>query len=204
MPSPSIHADRRYSSTGVFEGEKENEPMAETFDCARRVGVCRQTQTVTNAVRRTMACLSMACLSLACLALIALAGCGTGAPAGPELIPVSGAVTLDGTPLAHALVTFIPDGATLGAGGSGMTDAEGKYRLVYGRGGQGVAAGQYRVTISKRIMPDGSDVSADDDTPPIMSPAQETLAAKCGDQTSTTLTANVGSDGSPIDFALTK
>lgn len=144
------------------------------------------------------------CIGLIGVTAVALAGCGSGEPPPPPLIPVSGTVSLDGKPLPGATLTFIPQGETQGAGGTGKTAAEGKYELTYGRGGKGVAAGEYRVTISKRVMPDGTEVPENDDTPPILSPARETLGPKYSDSASGILTASVREGGAPIDFALKK
>ena len=64
-------------------------------------------------------------------------------------------------------------GDTRGGGAFGRADASGVYRLVNPQGKEGVAEGEFKVTISKRIMPDGKDVPEDDMTPPIDSPARE-------------------------------
>jgi hypothetical protein len=62
-------------------------------------------------------------------ALTVLAGCGSGG----KTAPVSGTVTLDGKPLANALVTFQPIAtagkASAGMGSTGVTDGNGKYTL---------------------------------------------------------------------------
>jgi len=106
--------------------------------------------------------------------LLALAvGCGS---ADKNLAPVSGTITLNGEPLAGATVTFIPKDGTPGFGGVGKTDASGKYSLRGSRdNAKGIPSGEYRVVISKRLMPNGSEVPADDKTPPMMSPAKESL-----------------------------
>jgi hypothetical protein len=63
---------------------------------------------------------------LALAALITLAGCG-----GPAGVSVDGLVTLDGAPLADALLEFAPAdaGAALG-GASARTDAQGKFQVA--------------------------------------------------------------------------
>jgi len=139
-----------------------------------------------------------------CATAAVLAGCGSSGPPPPKLVPVRGTVSLDGQPLANAIVTFIPEGKTPGAGGSGKTDAQGEYQLTYSRGGPGAPAGEYRVTISKRLMPGGKEVPDDDKTPPMLSQAKEMLAPKYSDRTRATLTATVPENGGPVDFALKK
>lgn len=100
-----------------------------------------------------------------CLALVfslGVFGCGGGVK--PEVIPplepVSGIVTLDGTPTAGISVTFFPTGAA-GAKGNpctGTTDASGKYSLKHRSGKDGVPAGDYIALFSKLAMPDGSPI----------------------------------------------
>src|SRR5262245_2216097 len=136
-----------------------------------------------------------------CLALLGALGCGSG-PDLPKHVPVSGAITLDGKGLARARVTFIPTGDTKGFGAQANTDEAGKYSLKGTRGGDGAGPGTYKVVVSKRVMPDGSDVPADDNTPPIESPAKEKLPLQYSNPGATTLTATVPAAGGTIDFPL--
>jgi len=82
-----------------------------------------------------------------------LTGCGGG------LVNVSGRVTLDGSPVAAAKVTFIPTGPGIPA--SGTTDAAGRYELAIGSGRPGVPRGRYAVTVSKLKV---STLAADEAT----------------------------------------
>ncbi|MDB5309616.1 MAG: hypothetical protein JWO38_3818 [Gemmataceae bacterium] len=137
---------------------------------------------------------------LAAVLPFVLAGCGSGPAPGP--VPVSGTVTLNDRPLANATVTFIPVPGTPGFGGTGKTNADGKYTLADSRENTpGVLPGKYRVVVGKRLMPDGSEVPADDTTPPIMSPAKESLPAY-GNPTAPALSAAVPDGGGTIDFSL--
>ena len=144
------------------------------------------------ALRQIMAVVSI------CLAV--LFGCNK--PTDPSLAPVSGTITLGDQPLGNATVTFIPKDGTRGFGGVGRTDAAGKYILRGSRDdAPGIPPGKYRVVISKRLMPDGSDVSAADRTPPMASPARESLPEIYSSMTMTKLDAEVPAGGRIIDFA---
>jgi hypothetical protein len=128
--------------------------------------------------------------------LLGLAGCGS-----PDGVTVTGRVTLDGRPLPNAEVTFHPLGDTKGLGGSAVTDADGRYELVSARVNKGVAPGEYRVVVSRRLRPDGSP--PDPNVPPIESDARETLPAAYSRLDASTLTARVSREKPAHDFALT-
>jgi hypothetical protein len=59
--------------------------------------------------------------------------------------PVRGQVTLDGKPLPNAVVGFYPDNRR---GSHGVTDAEGKYELIYSDTKIGILPGKYLVRIT--------------------------------------------------------
>ena len=96
--------------------------------------------------------------SLLVLALLALAGCGRSDR--PPLGNVSGTVTLDGAPLAGALVVFTPDGP--GRSAIATTDTAGRYELSFLRDIAGANVGSHTVRITtatedrggKEILPD--------------------------------------------------
>jgi hypothetical protein len=78
----------------------------------------------------------------------------------PDLAPVSGVVTLDGQPLANAIVTFQPDFGGMESGTKignsvGRTDATGRYTLEYSRDARGAALGKHKVEIidSEGLLP---------------------------------------------------
>lgn len=135
-------------------------------------------------------------------AVVGLSGCGEGVTQSDTAIPVAGTITLDGKPLEGAGVTFIPLAADQGQGGVGSTDAEGKYEVTHFRTGKGLEPGEYRVAISKLVMQDGSPIPAGTSSAAELD-TKNLLPAKFSDPNSTTLKANVTSDGKPIDFALT-
>lgn len=144
-------------------------------------------------------CLQNCCL-LACVILIP--GCGkSSAPQGPPLVPVVGALTHQGKPLAGADIFFFPGETTDGVGGRARSDEAGKFQVMYGRGGTGLPAGPYRVAVSLRIMPDGTPVPPNDETPPIESPARETLPPKYSNPEQSELKVVV-TEGVPIEIVL--
>jgi hypothetical protein len=93
---------------------------------------------------------------LSVLFVIGVAGCGSGdnGPAGPPLFPVEGKLTVKGEPVAGVNVQLIPldpKAATKSSTGtltsSGMTDAEGSFKLTASNGKSGVALGSYKVVL---------------------------------------------------------
>lgn len=96
--------------------------------------------------------------------LIAISGCGV-AKDQPELGKVTGVVTLDGKPLADAIVEFRPE---QGRPSSGLTDDEGHYSLVYLGDTQGALIGTHSVRISTEryaTQPDGSTMPVPEKVP---------------------------------------
>jgi hypothetical protein len=79
------------------------------------------------------------------LVLAGISGCG--GDGNPRTEPVSGTVTLDGDPVAGAIVTFQPEGG--GKSAVGTTDESGRYQLTTFRQGDGVVEGTYNVTVAK-------------------------------------------------------
>jgi hypothetical protein len=81
-------------------------------------------------------------LVLACLIL--LCGCNRG----PELIPVSGQVNIDGKPLEHGVVTVWVKNYRPACG---AIDKDGHFTLMTHVAGDGCVAGEYPVTISSQV-----------------------------------------------------
>lgn len=133
--------------------------------------------------------------SLLLLASAALLGC-RGASEGPELVPAGGTVLWKGKSLPDADVMFYPIEGTKGGGGTARTDVEGKFKLKYVRGGDGVPAGAYKVTVSRRVI-NGKPVPVGDDTPPADSPAKEELPEVFSSYDSSKIRATVTA-GEPI------
>ena len=91
-------------------------------------------------------------------ALVLGLGCGSG-----KFAPVSGTVTMNGKPLAGALVIFSPiakEGSIdAGPGSSGKTNDKGEYTLTSDTGGTGAFVGKHRVSVS--LMNPGTGESDD-------------------------------------------
>jgi hypothetical protein len=84
---------------------------------------------------------------LLCIFLLVLvAGCG-----GSTHGSVSGIVTMDGQPVANALVTFQPTGTDPGPGSYGRTNDKGEYSLEIIGGGRGAVVGWHNVMIRPEL-----------------------------------------------------
>jgi hypothetical protein len=81
------------------------------------------------------------------LAVLAILGCTSKAKL--DTVPVSGTVTLDDKPVDGARVAFTPTSTTGTAAASGVTDANGRYKLTTRNPGDGALPGNYLVMISK-------------------------------------------------------
>jgi hypothetical protein len=119
-----------------------------------------------------------------------MTGCGASAPDLPKLAAVKGVVTLNGSPLANAIVEFYPD---VGAPSSGKTDAEGKFALKYSQGQDGAIIGNHRVKVTETVELAGGGGDA---PPPKVAP-KPPRSFDWADQVSVTPGENT------IDFPLT-
>ena len=110
---------------------------------------------------------------------------------------------MEGKPLAGSSVNLAPLGATSGWGAQARTSENGEYKLIEGKTGRpGVLPGTYRIVISHRIMPDGSEVPANDRTPPMESPAREALPPEYSDYQKSKLRITIPAEGGTFDFSL--
>ena len=88
-----------------------------------------------------------------CISILIFVGCGE---APPNIVPLSGAITLGGKPLSKAEVQFLPlakglDGSYVA---TGVTDEEGKFSLsLRGNKGPGCVACSCKVMIKEAPMP---------------------------------------------------
>lgn len=126
--------------------------------------------------------------------LLAFTALGTGCskPPGPETGYVSGTVTLDGTPVADAIVNFDP---TNGRPSKGFTDENGYYELIYTASRDGAVLGQHQVRITSARGASGGEGDA-----PKVAARKEIIPAKYN--TRSELTALVESGNNTIDFDL--
>jgi hypothetical protein len=127
-------------------------------------------------------------------------GCG-GSKDTDGLISVVGNIKVDGETAPNAVVKYIPQGNTGGHGGEGTTDSTGRYEITNAKGKKGLPPGQYKVTVSRRLNPDGSPPGPNE--MPIESNARETLPSKYTDPEKTELKVNLSADDKrSFDFDL--
>jgi hypothetical protein len=121
------------------------------------------------------------------LSCLLIAGCGSNS----GLARVKGKVTLNGQPLEGATVTFQPTAAD-GSPSSGVTDADGRYELMFTFDTPGAMPGEHVVSIGTA----GTDI--DDEGYEVERP--ERVPAKYNRQT--TLKRTVKPGRNTIDFPL--
>jgi hypothetical protein len=122
-----------------------------------------------------------------------VAGCG-----GSGLGEVTGKVTLDGQPLAGAIVTFYPQE---GRPSIGMTDSEGNYELGFTASEKGAVVGKHTVRITTGAGEDREDESGEDeDQEEGADFADPTIPAKYNSKSE--LTREVTSGSNEFDFDL--
>jgi type IV pilus biogenesis protein CpaD/CtpE len=101
--------------------------------------------------------------SLAGALALALAGCDS-KPAGPVYVPVTGSITLDGAPLAQAVVSIIPEAG--GRAQSATTDAQGNFKTESVEGNHNVAVSKVETTGSAPMSSDGLSPDFSTASPP--------------------------------------
>ena len=117
-----------------------------------------------------------------------LGGCGSSQP---KTLPVTGTVFYRGAAVEGAEVMFM---ATDGPSARGTTDAQGRFRLMTFKPGDGAVAGSYKVAVTKREeMPDPKQP----DSPYKLT--RDLLPARYRNPAQTDLTAEVKA-GQPNDF----
>lgn len=105
-------------------------------------------------MHRSKHCIIMCWLGAGIVTLVGCSSKGTSV----KTQPVKGLVTLDGTPVAGANVTFVPATAGQGMSAAGYTDENGIYKLTAmatgdatAEAGAGTLPGDYVVSISKTV-----------------------------------------------------
>jgi hypothetical protein len=145
--------------------------------------------------------------SLWTVVLAVVSGCtGTGVDEGAQgpdfsnLVPVSGVITLNGAPLAGAVVTFLP---TQWAPGVGETNEKGEYDLSTASR-PGLSPGDYKVAISLLLSaegePQGIGPRSSLAQPPSMLTSKEYLPRHYADLGTSKLTAHVDKKGGTFNF----
>lgn len=147
---------------------------------------------------------------LACLATPLWAGCQQvdqelEPPKPPNRVPTTGLITLDGKPLAGAVVTFLPTDQE-GLLTVADTDDEGRYDLTYYSVPGGTSPGAYRVGVSFMRSASGKIVtlgirSSLAPTPESIT-AKELLPNKYSNLGQSILSATVPAKGGTFDFEL--
>lgn len=122
-------------------------------------------------------------------------GCGAG---GPEVADVTGTVTLDGNPVPGAAVTFHPEAAG-GSPSYGVTDDQGKYKMMFTMDRSGAMLGKnwVEIEVPKLSKSEIEEMKANGQTPP----PRLQIPKKYKEQGA--LTAEVKSGANDIPFALT-
>jgi hypothetical protein len=128
-------------------------------------------------------------IGAALLAIAAVAGCGEG-PAST----VRGVVTLDGTPLDHGTVTFLPPEG--GAGATATIAADGTFEARTGSA-EGLDPGDYVVTVQSRTDP----VVASPDAEPM--PGRLITPERYSSRETTTLNATINPGSNELTLVLT-
>jgi hypothetical protein len=146
-------------------------------------------------------------LTLIILSLSILVLSSTGCGGGGTILKtnfVEGVVTLDGVPIAGALVSFSPQGEGMPA--TGRTDANGKYTLTAMQGGgegKGTTSGNYLVLVSKiETVPVEPPRKPKGGGPAITSETVNQLPEIYRDRKAALLKVNVVAGKNTFDFAL--
>lgn len=141
-------------------------------------------------------------IALACIPLCIATGCGSAPRADYhklDLVEISGTVTLDGEPLAGALVTFEEPDQTFSYG---RTDAAGRYQLMLNSEKSGVLRGEKLVRIrTATAATEGEEDEEDPDAKPVADADRERVPG-CYNRHSQ-LQVMVREDDASFDFDLT-
>jgi len=130
------------------------------------------------------------------------AGCG---PSGPKLNPATGTVTYQGKAVEGAAVGFRSEEAKATA--TGMTDAQGRFKLSTLQAGEGAPAGKYKVTVTKFTSsgassgPVSMEEAAKKGSRPAAKGPENQLPAKYADPATSSLEYTI-SPGGPNDFKI--
>ena len=154
-------------------------------------------------------------LSFLPITMLMLAGCGAGTNPEEvkfisELVPISGVISLNGEPLTNAMVQFIPSRNSEQARAAlGITDHKGAYSLqttvpsINADKTKGALKGDYKVIISKILLPDGSAVPENiSDADAMAEGARESVPQRYSDYENSKLTASITGENKELNFDL--
>lgn len=160
-----------------------------------------------------MKCIRFCELILLGLGICVCYGCG-GGDTGPRTVPVTGTVTMKGSPAEGVTVSFLPEGD--GQSAVGVTDSSGKYMLTTRVKDDGAVPGKYKVTLAKyegqqQTVTDPSKAHADydisneypqgyDESKAASNPSKNILPMKYADPTTSGFTADVVEGDKKFDF----
>jgi len=125
---------------------------------------------------------------LVTVVVVAAAGCGR---SGPPLASVHGMVTLEGTPLTHGTVSFVPDNArgTRGRMALGAIGPDGRFVLRSFTADDGALTGFHTVAIlCDELLPVPADGAAEQ---PVPDEARSLIPVRYNDARTSGLTAEV-------------
>jgi len=129
---------------------------------------------------------------MALLLLVVAIGCGSGSSE-PVTYPVTGKVTLGGSPVEGAAVSFAPQSAELGiGGGTAQTGLDGTFSVTtqfdMGKSSkEGLPAGEYRISVIKLEHQAGE--------PSLSKPPKNALPQKYASPETSDLSASIKADG---------
>lgn len=141
----------------------------------------------------------------ASLAIFGIIGCSSDPDSAINLVPVKGTITLDGKPMANAMVSFIPEaGDGPSTAGGDTTGPDGNYMAQY-RNRTGLAPGKYKVTVVPGLSEDpAGGIPEELKGDPFMAAEGARVAAATRPSKKAEIkgefTAEVKGDGEPLNF----
>ncbi|QDU75873.1 hypothetical protein Pan97_29150 [Bremerella volcania] len=138
-------------------------------------------------------------MGIALLVVCGTVGCGNDSDI-PLLVPVSGKVTVDGTPIAGLQVSFEP---IEGRRSTGVTDHNGQYALAYLKDYPGAVLGDHQVRIAWTGETTDEDENGDASDAMEMPLAAPVVVVPPQYNVKTQLRATVTEDSKQFDFEIT-
>ena len=149
----------------------------------------------------------MVLLRTPALLLIPLWGLTAGCSSGVTRYPVTGTVVMDGQPLGLATVHFYPADPAVDQsnGGTARTDEAGKFSLGEEGKNTGLAAGDYKVTVSQTLIGGKPSLGGSGGKKSEMTPGEkENVPDVYRSAQTTTLTAHVDKNSRTVTLELSK